>query len=75
MRSIIVSLFDTRPFLTNCCLKIPRNPWFLVISELLDGLCGFSVVVAGSYYCAAEAPPGMLASLNGIVVAAMYGAG
>ena len=47
----------------------------MVAIELLDGFCGFSAVVAGSYYCAAEAPPGMLASLNGIAVAATFGAG
>jgi len=47
----------------------------MVALELLDGFCGFSAIVAGSYYCSAEAPPGMLASLNGLIVASTFGAG
>lgn len=47
----------------------------MAVIEVADGLCGFTATVAGSYYCAAEAPPGMLASLNGIVVAVVFGAG
>ena len=47
----------------------------MTVLELVDGFCGFSAVVAGTYYCAVDAPPGMLASLNGIVIAATFGAG
>ena len=32
-------------------------------------------MIAGSYYAAAEAPPGMLASFNGILSAATLSAG
>jgi len=41
----------------------------------LDGLSGFLSLVAGNYYCSVAAPPGMLASLNGILAAAVFGAG
>ena len=47
----------------------------MTVLELVDGFCGFSAVVAGTYYCAVDAPPGMLASLNGIVIAATFSAG
>lgn len=43
--------------------------------ESVEGLCGFLSIVAGSYYCAEAAPPGMLASLNGILASAVFGAG
>ena len=47
----------------------------MTVMEVADGFCGFLAVVAASYYCAAEAPPGMLASLNGVVMATVFGAG
>jgi hypothetical protein len=43
--------------------------------ESVDGLCGFLPYVAGSYFCATAAPAGMMASLNGMLSAAFYGAG
>ena len=43
--------------------------------ELVDGLCGFFALLAGSYFCAAAAPSGMMASFNGILSAAFFGAG
>lgn len=52
-----------------------RNPLLLLLIELTDGCCGFTAMIAGSYYAAAEAPPGMLASFNGIISAAMLAAG
>ena len=48
---------------------------YLLLTELLDGFSGYTAIIAGSYYCAAEAPPGMLASFNGIVFAAIFGLG
>ncbi|EFX79171.1 hypothetical protein DAPPUDRAFT_319820 [Daphnia pulex] len=52
-----------------------RNPWILIATESLEGFSGFLGIVTGSYYCAAAAPPGMLASLNGIFSAAAFGLG
>lgn len=43
--------------------------------ESVDGLSGFLPMVAGSYFCAEAAPPGMLASLNGLLAGAVFGAG
>jgi len=51
------------------------NPWILLASEFFEGFSGFLSIVAGSYYCASAAPPGMLASLNGILTGAIFGAG
>ena len=56
-------------------LNIFRNPWILLLTELVDGCCGFTAIIVGSYYCAAEAPPGMLGSLNGTLPAVIYGVG
>ena len=47
----------------------------LLLTEIVDGFCGFTAMIAGSYYAAAEAPPGMLASFNGILFAAVLAAG
>ena len=47
----------------------------LLLTELVDGCCGFTAMIAGSYYAAAEAPPGMLASFNGILAAATASVG
>lgn len=44
-------------------------------NEALDGVTGFLAIVAGSYFCSAAAPAGMLASLNGILTAAIFGIG
>jgi len=52
-----------------------RNPMHLLLTEIVDGFCGFTAMIAGSYYAAAEAPPGMLASFNGILFAAILAAG
>lgn len=52
-----------------------RNPWILLVSEFFEGFSGFLSIVAGAYYCASAAPPGMLASLNGILTGAIFGAG
>ena len=52
-----------------------RNPMHLLLTEIVDGFCGFTAMIAGSYYAAAEAPPGMLASFNGILFAAVLAAG
>lgn len=43
--------------------------------ELLDGACGFLGIVSGNYYCGAAAPAGMLASMNGLLTAVVFGAG
>ena len=48
---------------------------YLLLTELLEGFSGFTAIIAGSYYCAAESPPGMLGSVNGIMFAAIFGAG
>ena len=55
--------------------SIPSNPVLLLLTELVDGCCGFTAMIAGSYYAAAEAPPGMLASFNGILAAATASVG
>lgn len=47
----------------------------MLLIESVEGLSGFLSIVAGSYYCAAAAPSGMLASLNGILASAVFGAG
>ncbi|XP_059350646.1 major facilitator superfamily domain-containing protein 6-A-like [Daphnia carinata] len=52
-----------------------QNPWILIVTESLEGFCGFLGITTGSYFCAAAAPPGMLASLNGILAAATMGLG
>ncbi|KAK4002760.1 major facilitator superfamily domain-containing protein 6-A [Daphnia magna] len=52
-----------------------QNPWILIVTESLEGFCGFLGITTGSYFCAAAAPPGMLASLNGILAAATFGLG
>ena len=52
-----------------------RNPWILLATEFFEGFCGYMSFVAGSYYCVSVSPPGMLASLNGIVYAAVFGLG
>ena len=52
-----------------------RDPWIILLIESMDGLSGFLSLVAGNYYCSLAAPPGMLASLNGILAAAVFGAG
>ena len=62
----------------DCCLTFGlmfRNPWILLATEFFEGFSGYLPIVAGSYYCAAESPPGMLAALNGIVYGAIYGIG
>ena len=41
----------------------------------MEGVSGFLAIVAGSYFCAAASPPGMLASMNGILSASIFGAG
>ena len=51
------------------------NEWIVLAVESVDGLCGFLPYVAGSYFCATAAPAGMMASLNGMLSAAFYGAG
>jgi hypothetical protein len=43
--------------------------------ETLEGVSGFLAIVAGSYFCAAASPPAMLASMNGILSASIFGAG
>ena len=40
-----------------------RNPWIIIATESLDGFSGFLSFTTGSYFCAAAAPPGMLASV------------
>ena len=52
-----------------------RNPWVMLAVESVDGLSGFLPMVAGSYFCAEAAPIGMLASLNGLLAGAVFGAG
>jgi len=52
-----------------------QNPWILLATEFFEGFCGYMSFVAGSYYCVSVSPPGMLASLNGIVYAAVFGLG
>jgi len=52
-----------------------RNPWILLATEFFEGFSGYVSFVAGSYYCTSVSPPGMLASLNGIVYAAVFGLG
>lgn len=52
-----------------------RNPWIILVNELLDGVSGFLGIVAGNYFSAEAAPDGMLASMNGVLTAAVYGAG
>jgi len=52
-----------------------RNPWIILLIESFDGLSGFLSIVAGNYYCSIASPPGMLASLNSILSAAVFGAG
>lgn len=47
----------------------------ILMTESLDGLAGFLGIVTGNYFCAKAAPPGMLASLTGLLGAAVYGAG
>lgn len=54
---------------------VSRNPWILLATEFFEGSSGFISFVAGSYYCISVSPPGMLASLNGIVYAAVFGLG
>ena len=51
------------------------NPLLLLLTEIIDGFSGFTAMIAGSYYAAAEAPPGMLASFNGILFAAILAVG
>ena len=51
------------------------NPLLLLLTEIIDGFCGFTAMIAGSYYAAAEAPPGMLASFNGVLFAAILATG
>jgi len=52
-----------------------HNPLLLLLTEIIDGFSGFTAMIAGSYYAAAEAPPGMLASFNGILFAAILAVG
>ncbi|XP_046440928.1 uncharacterized protein LOC124191923 [Daphnia pulex] len=52
-----------------------KNPWVILINESLEGTSGFLSVVAGNYFCGVAAPPGMVASLNGLLSAAVFGAG
>lgn len=52
-----------------------ENPWILLATEFFEGFSGYISFVAGSYYCVSVSPPGMLASLNGIVYAAVFGLG
>ncbi|KAI9562166.1 hypothetical protein GHT06_013131 [Daphnia sinensis] len=59
----------------SICYKQLPNPWILIVTESLEGFCGFLGITTGSYFCAAAAPPGMLASLNGILAAAALGLG
>ena len=47
----------------------------MLIMEIFDSFCSYLSILAAAYYCAADAPEGMLGSLNGIVIAALFGAG
>jgi hypothetical protein len=47
----------------------------VLVIESVDGFCNFLSYLAGSYFCVAAAPPGMLGSLNGLLSAAILGAG
>lgn len=57
-----------------------RTSWIILLTEAIDGLSGFLALVAGNFYCSDMCAPGMptagmLASLNGILFAANFGAG
>lgn len=56
-------------------LTLYRNPWLILLIESFDGFCGFLGIIAGNFYCASAAPPGMLASMNGLLYAAIFGVG
>lgn len=47
----------------------------MLATELLDGFSGFLGATTGCYFCANAAPPGMLASLNGLLAASTHGIG
>ena len=51
------------------------NPLYMLATEIFDSCCSYLAILAGTYYCAADAPEGMLASLIAIISAAIYGAG
>ena len=47
----------------------------MLATEIFDSCCSYLAILAGTYYCGADAPEGMLASLIAIISAAIYGAG
>jgi len=65
--------FKTSNNHVNYCAH--RNQWIALVNEIFDGVGGFLAIVAGNYFCVACSPPGMLASLNGVIFAAVFGAG
>jgi len=47
----------------------------MLLIEIFDSCSTYLSLLAGAYYCATDAPDGMLGSLNGMVTAAVFGAG
>lgn len=56
-------------------LFIKRDPWLSLPFEALEAVTVHMMAVASSIYCAAAAPPGLLATLNGAVGSAHYSFG
>ncbi len=46
---------------------LSRNPWLCLPFEAMKSITIYLMAVAGSNYCAAAAPTGLLATLNGVV--------
>ena len=56
-------------------LHAKSNPLYMLATEIFDSCCSYLALLAGTYYCAADAPEGMLASLSAMITAAVFGAG
>lgn len=52
-----------------------RDPWLCLPFEALEAVTIHMMAVASSIYCAAAAPPGLLATLNGFVGSLHYSFG
>ena len=52
-----------------------RDPWLCLPFEAMEAVTVHMMAVASSMYCAAAAPPGLLATLNGAVGSVHYSFG
>ena len=59
----------------NVSFENDRDPWLSLPFEALEAVTVHMMAVASSIYCAAAAPPGLLATLNGAVGSFHYSFG